>query len=232
MKSDKEVNKQVDEENQTLEGRAKKGTSNTKNYASRCTSLKLHKMFATLPEEEKGVLRATCFAPLLLIDLIATMSTLVVEIFDRYLGIRVSPIANELLFVNPEHMMNFKMRRCSSIKFAKNYTILSLPEQGEKHLGERYQIEAPVIGVVPAIGVPAVVTPAIGSSSSATKIGAVVVRVCSQLEKHGKMLLKLDDHGKMLKRILMSLVGDSTLPLGDTLLLGQYQFYTPEKAMK
>ncbi|KAF6165105.1 hypothetical protein GIB67_000689 [Kingdonia uniflora] len=42
-------------------------------------------MFAALPEEEKGVLRATCFAPLLLIDPIAMMSTLVVEIFDRHL---------------------------------------------------------------------------------------------------------------------------------------------------
>ncbi|KAF6145394.1 hypothetical protein GIB67_034164 [Kingdonia uniflora] len=62
------------------------------------------------------------------------MSTLVVEIFDRHLGDRkfqfgetifqmkhihvclilglcVSPIVNEFLFVNPEHMMNFRMRR-------------------------------------------------------------------------------------------------------------------------
>ncbi|KAF6161812.1 hypothetical protein GIB67_008573 [Kingdonia uniflora] len=107
MKSDKEVNEQVDEENQIQEA---------------------------LPEEEKGVLRATCFAPLLLIDPIATMSTLVVEIFDRHLdnmkfqfgetiiqmnpihvclilGLRVSPIANEFLFVDPEHMINFRMRR-------------------------------------------------------------------------------------------------------------------------
>ncbi|KAF6148894.1 hypothetical protein GIB67_014265 [Kingdonia uniflora] len=91
-------------------------------------------MFVALPEEEKGALRATCFAPLLLIDPIATMSTLVVEIFDRHLGdmkfqfgetiiqiklihvclileLRVSPIANEFLFVNPEHMTNFRMRR-------------------------------------------------------------------------------------------------------------------------
>ncbi|KAF6157651.1 hypothetical protein GIB67_037224 [Kingdonia uniflora] len=43
-------------------------------------------MFAALPEEEKGVIRATCFAPLLLIDSIVTMSTLVIEIFDRHLG--------------------------------------------------------------------------------------------------------------------------------------------------
>ncbi|KAF6157592.1 hypothetical protein GIB67_037165 [Kingdonia uniflora] len=89
----------------------------------------------------------------------------------------------------------------------------------------RYRIEAPAIGA-----------PAIGSSSSATKIGAVVVKVCSQLEEHGKMLLKLDDHGKMLhthgkmlERILMSTMGDSTLPLGDTPLLRHYQFSTPEK---
>ncbi|KAF6145708.1 hypothetical protein GIB67_010669, partial [Kingdonia uniflora] len=58
----------------------------------------------------------------------------------------------------------------------------------------RYQIEAPAIGVVPAIDAPAVVAPAIGSSSFATEIGTVMVRVCSQLKKHGKMLLKLDDH--------------------------------------
>ncbi|KAF6168103.1 hypothetical protein GIB67_011488 [Kingdonia uniflora] len=73
MKSDKEVNEQVDEENQTQEGRAKKGTSNAKNYTSRCTSLGLHKIFAALPEEENGALRAICFAPLLLIDPIATI---------------------------------------------------------------------------------------------------------------------------------------------------------------
>ncbi|KAF6136652.1 hypothetical protein GIB67_016108 [Kingdonia uniflora] len=53
MKSYKEVNKQVDEENQAQEGRAKKGTSNAKNYTSRCTGLGLHKMFAALPEAEK-----------------------------------------------------------------------------------------------------------------------------------------------------------------------------------
>ncbi|KAF6172144.1 hypothetical protein GIB67_028560, partial [Kingdonia uniflora] len=59
----------------------------------------------------------------------------------------------------------------------------ALPEE-EK----RYQIEAPAIGVAPAIGTaptidppivsaPAVIIPAIGSSSSATEIGAVVVRM-------------------------------------------------------
>ncbi|KAF6153357.1 hypothetical protein GIB67_003547 [Kingdonia uniflora] len=91
-------------------------------------------MFAALPEEYKGALYATCFVPLLLIDPIATMATLVVEIFDRHLGdmkfqfgekiiqmklihvylilgLRVSPIANEFLFVDPEHMTNFRMRR-------------------------------------------------------------------------------------------------------------------------
>ncbi|KAF6168265.1 hypothetical protein GIB67_018245, partial [Kingdonia uniflora] len=60
--------------------------------------------------------------------------------------------------------------------------VAALPEE-EK----RYQIEAPAIGVAPAIGTaptidppivsaPAVITPAIGSSSSATEIEAVVVR--------------------------------------------------------
>ncbi|KAF6166332.1 hypothetical protein GIB67_015878, partial [Kingdonia uniflora] len=68
-------------------------------------------MFTALPEEENGVLRTTCFTPLLLIDPIATMSMLVVEIFDRHFGLRVSPIANEFLFVDPVHMTNFRMRR-------------------------------------------------------------------------------------------------------------------------
>ncbi|KAF6172623.1 hypothetical protein GIB67_041946 [Kingdonia uniflora] len=72
-------------------------------------------MFAALPEEEKGALRNTYFIPLLLIDPIATMSTLVVEIFNRHLDY---------------------MKRYSSIKFVKNYTIISPPEQGEKRLGE------------------------------------------------------------------------------------------------
>ncbi|KAF6171919.1 hypothetical protein GIB67_011816 [Kingdonia uniflora] len=199
MKSDKEVNEQVDDENQTQEGRAKKGTSNAKNYTSRCTGLGLHKIFAALPEEEKGVLRATCFVPLLLIDPIATMSTLVVKIFEGHLGVmkfqfgetiiqmmpihvclilglHVSPITNEFLFVDPEYMKKFRMRRCSLIKFVKNYTILSPPEQGEKRLGERHQIEVPTICAAPGIGAPAVGAPAIGSRSSATEIGAVVVR--------------------------------------------------------
>ncbi|KAF6160349.1 hypothetical protein GIB67_019118 [Kingdonia uniflora] len=101
----------------------------------------------------------------------------------------------------------------------------------------RHQIKIPAIGAAPVIGGPAVgtravIAPAIGSNSSASKIRAVVVRVCSQLEAHGKMLLKLDDHGKILEQISMSTVGDSTLPLGDTLLLGQYLFSTPEKIVK
>ncbi|KAF6165308.1 hypothetical protein GIB67_042724 [Kingdonia uniflora] len=183
-------------------------------------------MFVALPEEEKGTLRATCFAPLLLIDPIVTMSTLVVEIFDRHLG--------DMKFQFGEMIIQMKpFIRCSSIKFVKNYTILSPPGYGEKRLGERHQIEAPIIGTAPtidtapAIGAPAVGAPAIGYSSSAIKIRAVVVRVCSQLEGHGKMLLKLDDHskmlhnhGKMLERISMSTMGDSTLPLRDTPLLG------------
>ncbi|KAF6169178.1 hypothetical protein GIB67_013608 [Kingdonia uniflora] len=205
MKYDREVNEQADEENQTQEGGAKKGTSNAKNYTSRCTDLRLHIIFVALPEEEKGSLRATCFEPLLLIDLIATISALVMEIFDCRLDVL--------------------------IKFVKNYVILSPPEQGEKRLGERNQIEAPTIGTAPVIGSPAVGTPAIGvpvigSSSSIIEIGTVVVRVCSQLEEHGKML---HNHGKILERISMSIVGDSTLPLGDTLPLGQYQLSTPKK---
>ncbi|KAF6175704.1 hypothetical protein GIB67_022706 [Kingdonia uniflora] len=99
-------------------------------------------MFAALPEEEKGILRTTCIAPLLLINSITTMSTLVVEIFDRHLG---------------------DMKRYSSIKFVKKYTIISHPEQGEKRLGERNHIEAPTIGVAPAIELPAVGVHTVGA---------------------------------------------------------------------
>ncbi|KAF6146565.1 hypothetical protein GIB67_008851 [Kingdonia uniflora] len=199
MKSDKEVNEQVDEENQTQEGGAKKGILNAKNYTSRYTGLGLHKMFVALPEEEKSVLRATYFAPLLLINPIATMSTLVVEIFDRHLGdikfqfgktiiqmkaihvclilgLLVSPIENEFLFVDPEHMTNFRMRQ-----FPKKKNIW------------RNQIKTPTIGAAPAISVPAVDAPAVGAPT---------------------------------------IVGDSTLPLGDTPLLGQYQFSLLEKTAK
>ncbi|KAF6141936.1 hypothetical protein GIB67_037904 [Kingdonia uniflora] len=108
MKSDKEVNKQVDEENETQEGGAKKGTSNVKNYTSRCIGLRLHKIFAALPEEKKGVLHATCFAPLLLIDPIATMSTLVMEIFDRHLedALRLNLLKIILSFLLPNKGRN------------------------------------------------------------------------------------------------------------------------------
>ncbi|KAF6137384.1 hypothetical protein GIB67_036421 [Kingdonia uniflora] len=87
--------------------------------------------------------------------------------------------------------------------------ILSFLLPNKERNVKRYEIEASAIGDVPVIGAPAVLAPAIGSSSSAIKIGAVVVRVCSQLEEH-----------------------DSTLPFGDTLLLGHYQFITPEKTAK
>ncbi|KAF6149829.1 hypothetical protein GIB67_010903, partial [Kingdonia uniflora] len=124
----------------------RRGTSNAKNYTSRCTGLGLHKIFAALPEEEKGALRDTCFVPLLLIDPITTMSTLVVEIFNHHLddikfqfgetiiqmkpihvclilGIHVPPIANEILFVDPKYMKNFRRRR-----FPKKKNIYGLKE--------------------------------------------------------------------------------------------------------
>ncbi|KAF6148039.1 hypothetical protein GIB67_024214 [Kingdonia uniflora] len=85
----------------------------------------------------------------------------------------------------------------------------------------RNHIEAPTIGVAHAIN-PHVVdaltvithvvsAPVIGRSSSATEIRAVVVKVCSQPREY---------------------VRDNTLLLGDTLLLGQYQFLTPKKTSK
>ncbi|KAF6147990.1 hypothetical protein GIB67_024165 [Kingdonia uniflora] len=186
MKSDKEVIEQVDEENQTQEGGAKKGTSNAKNYTSQCTGVGLNKMFVTLPEEEKGVLHTIYFAPLLLIDPIATMSTLVVKIFDRHLsdmklqfggtiiqmkpihvckilGLRVSPIASELLFVNPEHITNFRMRRFPKKK--NTYGLKEIEDALKQAKLERHHV-----------GVPAVGAPAIGSSSTVTEIRAAVVR--------------------------------------------------------
>ncbi|KAF6141066.1 hypothetical protein GIB67_006511 [Kingdonia uniflora] len=223
MKSDKEVIEQVDEVNQTHEGGAKKGTSNVKNYTPRCTGVGLHNMFVALPEEKKGALRTTCFAPLLLIDPIMTMSTLVVEIFDRHLDdvLQLNLLKIILSFLFPNKGRNV----------------------GVKYVDLRNHIEVPVIEPpsvgAPVVSVPTVGAPVIGSSSTTTEIGAVVVRECSQLEEYGKMLLKLDDHGKMLqshgkmlKQISMSPIRYCTLPLGDTPLLGQYQFFTPEKAAK
>ncbi|KAF6155747.1 hypothetical protein GIB67_007394 [Kingdonia uniflora] len=112
MKSDKGVNEQVDEENQTQEGKVKKGTSNAKNYTSRYTGLGLHKIFAALPEDEKGALRATCFAPLLLIDPIVTMSTLVMEIFDHHLEdvFRLNLLKIILSFLLPNKGRNVEVR--------------------------------------------------------------------------------------------------------------------------
>ncbi|KAF6173580.1 hypothetical protein GIB67_022939 [Kingdonia uniflora] len=205
-------------------------------------------MFASLPEEEKDALRSTCFAPLLLIDPIAMMLTLVVEIFDRHLGdmkfqfggtiikvklihvylifgLCVSSITNEFLFVDPEHITNFRMRRfpkkkniyglkeingvLKQAKLKKHHDdvlrlnllkiILSflLPNKG-RNVEERYVNLRHHIEV-PAIGAaPAIKLPTVGRST----VGVPVI------------------------------VRDSTLPLRNTLLLGQYQFSTPEKTMK
>ncbi|KAF6170125.1 hypothetical protein GIB67_025814, partial [Kingdonia uniflora] len=159
----------------------------------------LHKIFNTLLEEEKGALRNTYFALLLLIDPITTMSTLVVEIFDRHvsdmkfqfggmiiqmkpihvcliLGLRVSLILNEFLFVDLEHITNFKMRRF--LKKKNTYGLKEIDGALKQAKLERHHVGAL----------------AIDSSFSATDIGAIVVKVCSQLEEHDKMLLKLEDH--------------------------------------
>ncbi|KAF6166217.1 hypothetical protein GIB67_031001 [Kingdonia uniflora] len=211
MKYDKELNEQVDEENQTQEGGAKKSTINAKNYTSRCAGLGLHKMFTTLPEEEKGVLRATCFIPLLLIDPIATMSTLVVEIFDRHLGdmkfqfgetiiqmkpihvclilgLGVSPIVNEFLFVDPEHMRNFRMRR-----FPKKKNIYGLKEIDEalKYAKLERHLETSNRSTCDCIA-PAVGELAIGSSSFTTEIGVVVVRAYE--ERVQRKMMSLQTH--------------------------------------
>ncbi|KAF6141642.1 hypothetical protein GIB67_001194 [Kingdonia uniflora] len=93
----------------------------------------LDKMFAALPEEEKGVIR--------------------------------------------------DVLRLNLLKIILSFLTLNK----EKNV-ERNHIEAP------AIKLPAVDIPTISSSSSATEIRAIVVRVRSKLEEHGKMLLKLDNH--------------------------------------
>ncbi|KAF6152499.1 hypothetical protein GIB67_023193 [Kingdonia uniflora] len=143
------------------------------------------------------------------------MSTLVVEIFNRHLGdmkfqfgetiiqmkpihvclilgLRVSPIANEFLFVNPEHMKFFRTRRFPKkkntyvlkeivdalklTKLERHQAMMPSETDMQQDLVQeamRYQIEAPAIG-----------TPAVGSSSFDIEIGVVVVKVCSQLEEH------------------------------------------------
>ncbi|KAF6147270.1 hypothetical protein GIB67_013091 [Kingdonia uniflora] len=129
------------------------------------------------------------------------------------------------------------------LNFLKVIPSFLLPNNGRnvevRYVDLRNHIEAPAIGVAPAIEPLAVGTPAIGSSSSTTEIGAVVVKVCSQLEEYGKILQKLEvhgkmlhSHGKMLEQIAMFTVRDITIPFGDTLLLGQYQFSTLEKYAK
>ncbi|KAF6158010.1 hypothetical protein GIB67_008139 [Kingdonia uniflora] len=117
-------------------------------------------MFVALPDEEKGILFATCFVPLLLIDPIATMSTLVVEIFNRHLddikfqfgetiiqmkpihvclilGLRVSLIANEFLFVDPEHMKNLRMRQF--LKKKNTYGLKEIVDALKRAKLERHQ---------------------------------------------------------------------------------------------
>ncbi|KAF6170918.1 hypothetical protein GIB67_014735 [Kingdonia uniflora] len=165
-------------------------------------------MFAALSEEDKGALRATSFAPLLLIDPIVTMSMLVVEIFDRHLG-------DMKMRRFPKKKNTYGLKEIdNALKQEKleRYQAMNPSETDMQQdlVQESHQIEAPAISAVPAISIPTVGAPTIGSSSSTTEIKAVVVRVCSQLEEHG----------------------DSTLPLGDTLLLGQHQFFTPEKSVK
>ncbi|KAF6165721.1 hypothetical protein GIB67_012618 [Kingdonia uniflora] len=181
MKSDKEVNEQFDEESLTQEGGAKKGTSNVKNYTSQCTSVGLNKIFGALPEEEKCVLRTTCFVPLLLINPMATMPTLVVEIFDRHLDdiLRLNLLKNILSF----HLSN--KRRNVEVKYVD--LVDDLVEFNRFPWGfvsfyllQRNHIKAPTIGGAPAIDVepviepPTVGTPVIGSSFSTTEIRAVV----------------------------------------------------------
>ncbi|KAF6176769.1 hypothetical protein GIB67_031580, partial [Kingdonia uniflora] len=124
MESDKDVNEQFDEKNQAQEGRAKKGTSNAKNYTYRCTDVRLHKIFVALPEEKKGILRTTYFVPLLLIDLIATMLTLVVEIFDHHLDdvLRLNLLKIILSFLLPNKGRNVEV----SLKFPRMHECIHL----------------------------------------------------------------------------------------------------------
>ncbi|KAF6138230.1 hypothetical protein GIB67_011070 [Kingdonia uniflora] len=154
MKSDKEVNEQVDEENQTQEGKAKKGTSNAKNYTSWCTEdvlrLNLLKIILSFLLPNKGNNVEVGY-----VDLVDDLDQ-----FNKFLW----EISNQ----------STRNRRCICNRCTYSRCT------------------------------------SIGSSSSATKIRAVVLRVCSQLEEHGKMLhthenretqarTKKDEDGKMKK---------------------------------
>ncbi|KAF6158863.1 hypothetical protein GIB67_012506 [Kingdonia uniflora] len=184
MKSDKEVIEQADEKNQTQKGGAKKGTSNAKNYTSRCTGVRLNKMFATLPEEEKGALRTTCFILLLLIDQIATMSTLVVEILNHHIG-----DMNSIMWQFPKKKNTYGLKKIDDAlkqtKLERYHAMKPSETDMQQELVQeamRNHIEAPAIGAAPeikqpAVGIPVVGVPVIGSSSFATVIGAVVVRL-------------------------------------------------------
>ncbi|KAF6159259.1 hypothetical protein GIB67_032030 [Kingdonia uniflora] len=165
--------------------------------------LGLYKMFAALPEEEKGVLHTTCFAPLLLIDPMVMMSTLVVEIFDRHLGGMKFQFGEMIIQMNPFILRRFpKKKNIYGLKEIENALkqaklkrhhdevlrlnllkiILSflLPDKGRnvwvKYVDLRNHIEAPVIGVVPVIEPPVVGAPIVGASVIGSSFIATEIR--------------------------------------------------------
>ncbi|KAF6155659.1 hypothetical protein GIB67_007096 [Kingdonia uniflora] len=196
MKSDKEANEQVDEKNQTQEGRAKKGTSNVKNYTSRYTSLGLHKIFAALPEVEKGVLHTTCFVPLQLIDLIGMMSTLVVEIIDRHLEdvLRLNLLKIILSFLLPNKGRNMWVKYIDLVDDLQQFNRFPWEKSNRSSCNRRPL----AIGVIPAIEPPTVGISVIGNSSFATEIRAVVVRQVAPEERlEVENYLMVDDDDKV-----------------------------------
>ncbi|KAF6134779.1 hypothetical protein GIB67_002180 [Kingdonia uniflora] len=202
--------------------------------------LGLHKMFTALPEEEKGVLRATCFAPLLLIDLIARMSTMKFQRIEE--SIHFFPKLQEW------RMTSFKRRQIVSfIKIFANPDLLVIAMKPSKtdmqqdlvQEAMRNQIKAPVIGVVPVISVapiigvvpiigvaptiepPVVGVLAIGSSFFATEIGAVVVRVLAKRvpRKRRVAFLKLKNIQSTAKNLLQQVAPGEGLEVANNLMV-------------
>ncbi|KAF6162330.1 hypothetical protein GIB67_008459 [Kingdonia uniflora] len=219
MKSNKEVNEQVNEENQTQKGRAKKGTSNAKIMPLGVQRFSRKKNTYGLKEIDGALNEAKLerhHDDVLRLNLLKIILSFLLPNKGRNVEVRYVDLVDNL-----DHLNRFSWGK-------QVYNIL-----------RRNHIEAPAIGVAPAIEPPAVSAPVIGSSSFATEIRVALVKLCSQLEEHCKILQKLEvhckmlqNHGKILEQILMYTVRDSTLPLGDTSLLGQYQFSTFEKSTK
>ncbi|KAF6158526.1 hypothetical protein GIB67_040040 [Kingdonia uniflora] len=118
-------------------------------------------------------------------------------------GLHVSPIANEFLFVDLAHIINFRMRRFPKKK--NTYGLKKIDGDLKQAKLERHHDDV-------------------------LRLNLLKIILSFLLPNKGR---NIENHGKMLKQIAMSTIRDNTLPLGDgTLLLGQYQLFTPKKIMK